>query len=101
MNLFKNRGFKIAITASVLLGAMSALVVAKDADDQPLTPQDKPSITEQQAIKTVLEANPGTTVLKTELEKENAVLVYEVELDNKLEVMVDANSGQIVGTEQE
>ena len=101
MNLNKQM-IKVAIAALVLLGAIDAgFTLAKEAEDQPLTPQDKPKITEQQAIKTVLEANPGTTVKTTELEKENAVLVYEVELDNKLEVMVDANSGQIVGTEQE
>lgn len=36
-------------------------------------------------------ANPGATVVDVELENENGALVYEVELDNSLEVMVNAS----------
>ena len=46
-------------------------------------------------------ANPGTTALDVELENENGALVYEVELDNGLEVMIDAANGNILGTEVE
>ena len=99
MNLFKQT-LKVSITASVLLGAMSALVVALDADDQPLTPQDKPRISFDQALQAVLSANPGTTAFAVELEKEKGALTYEVELDKGLEVLVDANTGKIAGTEQ-
>jgi uncharacterized membrane protein YkoI len=47
-----------------------------------------------------LAANPGTTVVKTELDDENGVLVYSVELSNGMDVKVDAGNGQILHTEQ-
>jgi hypothetical protein len=48
-----------------------------------------------------LAANPGATVVEVDLEDENGALVYEVELDNGLEVMVDASDGTVLGTEQD
>jgi flagellar basal body-associated protein FliL len=47
-----------------------------------------------------LAANPGTTVVQVELDNENGVVVYSVELSNGLEVKVDAGNGQILHTEQ-
>jgi uncharacterized membrane protein YkoI len=35
------------------------------------------------------------------LEKENGQLIYEVELDNGLEVIVDPDNGDILGSEQD
>jgi uncharacterized membrane protein YkoI len=46
-----------------------------------------------------LAANPGTTVVKTELDNENGALVYSVELDNGLDVKVDAGNGAILHTD--
>ena len=46
-------------------------------------------------------ANPGTTVVKSELESENGFLVYEVELSNGMEVKVDAGDGAILHSEQD
>jgi hypothetical protein len=48
----------------------------------------------------VLAANPGTTVVKTELDDENGCLVYAVELSNGSDVKVDAGNGTILYTEQ-
>jgi uncharacterized membrane protein YkoI len=45
-------------------------------------------------------ANPGSTALQVGLDNENGVLVYSVELDNGLEVKVDAGNGTILHTEQ-
>ncbi len=45
-------------------------------------------------------ANPGSTALQVELDNENGVLVYSVELNNGLEVKVDAGNGTILHTEQ-
>jgi uncharacterized membrane protein YkoI len=59
------------------------------------------TITPEQAKAAALEANPGATVVKMELGNENGALVYEVELDNGLEVKVDAGNGAILSTEQE
>ena len=59
------------------------------------------TVTLEQAKAAALEANPGATVVKMELGNENGALVYEVELDNGLDVKVDAGNGAILHTEQE
>jgi hypothetical protein len=81
----------ILLTGSLVTGALA----------QNPTPPQGATITPEQAKAAALEANPGATVVETELESENGVLVYEVELDNGLEVIVDASDGTILGTEQE
>jgi hypothetical protein len=53
-----------------------------------------------QAVETVLAANPGTTAVDAALVYENNGLVWEVKLNNDLEVSIDANTNQIVRTEQ-
>ncbi len=89
-------------TAIVLLGTIgTGFVSAQDPDETPAGPEDKPTITSEQATQTVLEAYPDATIEKTELVKEDGVLVYEVELDNEPDVLVDANSGEIIGTDDE
>ena len=47
-----------------------------------------------------LAANPGTSVVKTELDVENGFLVYSVELSNGMDVKVDAGNAEILCTEQ-
>lgn len=59
-----------------------------------------PSVSLVQAVETVLAANPGTAAVDVTLERENNMLVWEVELDNNLEVYMNANTNQIVKTEQ-
>ncbi|HHY47309.1 MAG TPA: hypothetical protein GX506_08450 [Firmicutes bacterium] len=54
-----------------------------------------------QAIAKALEANPGTTVVKAELDDENGYLVYSVGLNNGLDVKVDAGTGQIVHVDKD
>lgn len=43
--------------------------------------------------------HPSATALEVELDRENGQVVYEVELDNGLEVIVDAADGTVLGTE--
>jgi len=62
--------------------------------------QNNATITSAQAEAAALAANPGTTVVKTELDNENGVLVYSVELSNGMDVKVDAGSGRVLQTEQ-
>jgi uncharacterized membrane protein YkoI len=62
--------------------------------------QNNATITSAQAEAAALSANPGTTVAKTELDNENGVLVYSVELSNGMDVKVDAGSGKVLQTEQ-
>ncbi len=61
---------------------------------------DLATITPEQAKDAALAANPGTAVVKVELDNENGALVYSVELDNGLDVKVDAGDGAILHTEQ-
>ncbi len=58
------------------------------------------SITPEEAKAAALAANPGTTVVEVELDNENGALVYSVELDNGLDVKVDAGSAAVLHTEQ-
>ena len=68
--------------------------------DEAATLQSKATITAKDAEAAALAANPGTTVVKTELDNENGALVYSVELSNGMDVKVDAGNGKILHTEQ-
>jgi uncharacterized membrane protein YkoI len=68
--------------------------------DEAAALQVKATITSAQAEAAALAANPGTTVVKTGLDNENGVLVYSVELNNGMDVKVDAGNGNILHTEQ-
>ena len=46
-----------------------------------------------------LTANPGASVVKTELDNENGVLVYSVEMSNGNDVKVDAGTGEVLHIE--
>jgi len=84
------------LVAAVLLGGLVTGAFAQGS-----TPSNTAAITADEAKAAALAANPGANVVASELDKENGALVYEVELDNGLEVAVDANTGAILGTEQE
>ena len=60
--------------------------------------QGKATITAADAEAAALAANPGATVVKTELDNENGALVYSVELSNGADVKVDAGTGGILFT---
>lgn len=45
-------------------------------------------------------ANPGTSTLNVEFDREGGKDLWEVELDNGLDIKVDANTGEIILTEQ-
>ena len=45
-------------------------------------------------------ANPGTTTLNVEFDRENGTDIWEVELDNGMDVKVDAGSGVILLSEE-
>ena len=88
-----------------VLGVLAALVLVGVLVTGALAQEPTPpgsNITPDAAKAAALAAYPGATVLEVELEKENGTLVYEVELDNGVEVMVDASDGTVVaGAEQE
>lgn len=58
-------------------------------------------ITAEEAKAAVLATNAGAQVVSVDQDKEDGTSVYEVTLDNGLEVQVDASSGAILGTDQE
>jgi len=68
--------------------------------DEAISLQGQATITASDAESAALAANPGSTVTKTELDNENGVLVYSVELRNGTDVKVDAGNGQVLQTEQ-
>jgi uncharacterized membrane protein YkoI len=57
------------------------------------------TITIDQAKTAALAANPGATVIKAELDNENGVLVYSVELSNGSDVKVDAGNAAVLFTD--
>ena len=75
--------------------------VEDDDGDEATVPPDQTGITADEARAAAEAANPGTKALEVELENENGTLVYEVELDNGLEVILDAANGNILGTERD
>ena len=58
-------------------------------------------ITAEQAQDVAQAAYPGTTVIEVELDNENGCLVYSVELDNGLELKIDAGNGEILHIESD
>jgi len=85
-----------ALVAVLLLGGLATGVFARAS-----TLFSDPAITAEQAKAAVLETNPGATVVEVELERGNSKLVYEVGLDNGLELLVDANTGALLGPDQD
>lgn len=59
------------------------------------------TVSPAEAEAAALAANPGTTVVKTELDNENGSLVYSVELSNGLDVKVDAGNAAVLYTDQD
>ena len=59
------------------------------------------AISASEAEAAALAANPGTSVVKTELDNENGVVVYSVELNNGADVKVDAGNAAVIHTESD
>src|SRR5688500_4038941 len=71
---------------------------ADEAEEANVSP-DQTGITADEAKAAAEAAHSGTKAVAVELERENGQVIYEVELDNGLEVVVDAGNGDILGTE--
>lgn len=94
-----NKTFSIQRVALILglLGLLlGAIVLGRPVNAHPISAQPS-AITADQAKAIVESAYPGKAV--TEVEPDDAGRnAYEVELDNGLEVIVDASTGAIVDT---
>lgn len=67
--------------------------------DEAAALQKMAHITAAQAKAAAESAHPGATAVKVDLDNENGVVVYSVELSNGLDVKVDAGNGKILHTE--
>ena len=90
------------VSAVVLLFCGVAFGVVAEGQQEPSrsTPA-QPAVTEEQAVSAALKANPNSTDVEVELERDNGRLVYEVEFSDGKEILVDASDGSLVGTEHE
>ncbi len=67
--------------------------------DESATLAGQTSISEAEARSAALAANPGATVAKVELDNENGVIVYSVELSDGSDVKVDAGNAAVLFTD--
>lgn len=84
-------------TSSISVDQTATDSLSESDETAALASQAKISSDEAKAA--ALAANPGTTVVKAELDNENGALVYSVELSNGSDVKVDAGNGAILHTE--
>lgn len=63
------------------------------------TPTFNPDIDLLRAQEIALEGNDGAVVTKVELEGKRGVLTYTVELDDRIEIDIDATTGEVLRTE--
>lgn len=64
------------------------------------TPLLEPAIDLAQAQEIALKGQTGAVVTEVSLDGEDGMLAYSIELDNGVEVDVDATSGEVLKTEQ-
>jgi uncharacterized membrane protein YkoI len=79
-------------------GTEAAEPAVNEADEAAAL-QGKAAISAADAESAALAANPGTSVVKTELDDENGTVVYSVELSTGADVKVDAGNGTILLTD--
>jgi uncharacterized membrane protein YkoI len=86
------------ITGSIPAPAESATEQDDAAEQAAL--QGLATLSPEQATAAAIAANPGTTATKVELGNENGFVVYDIKLDNGLDIMVDAGDGKVLYTEK-
>ncbi|MCI0609706.1 MAG: PepSY domain-containing protein [Anaerolineae bacterium] len=109
-----NRWIALAGIALLVVAAMGAMAFnayaqapTQDGDDTSESQdngaalQGQAAITQEEAEAIALAGYPGAKVLAAELENEGGTLLYSIELDNSMEVEVDANNGTVLPAEAE
>ena len=96
-------GLGVAFVVVFLLGAMAVGAVLADDSNSELA--NLAQITAEEAEATALGEFPGATITEVELERENGLVVYGVEVmtteGQEYEVEVDAVTGEVVEIESE
>lgn len=92
-----NQKIAIGIGAGIMI---VGVVWYKTNLAQALSDNARPPVSLVQAVETVLAANPGTIAIDAELQREQTGLAWKVQLNNDLYIFIDANTNQIVKTEQ-
>jgi len=72
-----------------------------DETDEAGTLQGQTAITADEAKAAAEAAHPGAKAVAVELEREGGEVIYEVELDNGLEVLVNPANGDVLGAERD
>jgi hypothetical protein len=81
------------LLGGVLIGIIMNMPGAASAQQTQLTPDEAKAAAEA--------VSPGATATDVDLEREGGKDVYEVQLDNGMEVELDAATGEILETELE
>lgn len=79
------------LLGGILIGVFMNKPRSASAQSGQLTPDEAKAVAE--------EASPGATATDVSLEREGSKDVYEVQLDNGMEVEIDAATGEILETE--
>ncbi|MEO6457230.1 MAG: PepSY domain-containing protein [Chloroflexia bacterium] len=98
LGLFGYRAFAQSEQPAALNWSAAGQIEDKDDKGDGVIPAGIP-ITANQAQATAEKANPGTATIAVEFDREGGKDIWEVELNNGLDVQVDANSGDIILTE--
>jgi uncharacterized membrane protein YkoI len=93
----------LAIATTLAIGSLGVGITAAAAvDDDELIQQSGPLITIEQLVRIVQSAYPGAQIEKVKLEREEERgLVYEIDLTNDLDIYVQANTGEVLGTDED
>jgi uncharacterized membrane protein YkoI len=90
------------LVVALLVGSFAMPTVAQGSTseaDEAAALAGMATVTPEQAKAAALKAYPGTTVVEVELENENGAVVYEVELSNGMDVIVDPGNGMVLYVE--
>jgi uncharacterized membrane protein YkoI len=106
MKAMKLKPCRAAFAAGLILCGLTACATAGEGEASQANLEAKAKITKVDAETTALAKAPGGTVKEAELEKEDGVLVWSIDITTPgskdiTEVLVDAKTGKVISTETE
>ncbi|HEY9622845.1 MAG TPA: PepSY domain-containing protein [Crinalium sp.] len=92
----------LAIATSLSLCSLGIGIGAASARDDQIIYQSGPIIPLEQIVRIVQSAYPNAQIEKIKLEREEERgLVYEIDLTNDRDIYINANTGQVFGTDED